>query len=159
MAIAEKYFDELEELLDIEIDKIYQTRRAKKIKRPWFSISNAGYCQRATILDRLCAKDVEPDPKTKRIFWIGQQIHDSITALAEKSGRLIAKDYFVSSGFGENPDDEVGAWDILVKSKDGTKNILYELKSKNTGAFWSQIVKKKAPNKQHVYQEIGRAHV
>jgi len=154
MAIAPKYWDELEELLDIEIDKVYQARRARRKKRGWFSISNAGYCGRAAILNRLNATEDEHDSKTKRKFWIGDIIHNSIREVAAKSGRLIASEQFVSSGFGENPDDVVGAFDIIIRDKADTKNILYEMKSKNTGAFWSMILKTKKPALHNVYQAL-----
>jgi len=154
VALAEKYWDELEELLDIEIEKAAAPRRARRKKRGWFSISNAGYCGRATILNRLNAKEDEHDAKTMRKFWIGDLIHNAIRAVVEKSGRLIAAEQFVSSGFGDNPDDVVGAFDFILKSKDGTKNILYELKSKNTGAFWTMILKTKQASKHNIYQAI-----
>lgn len=145
------YWDELEKFVDEEIDKVYQARRAKRKKRDWFSASNAGFCKRATILNRLNAKEGEHDAKTKRIFWIGNLIHEGTIALLKKAGKVVADEEFVGSKF--DGSDLVGAFDVIVKMSDG-KNCLYELKSKNTGAFWTSIVRTGKPSLHNIYQAV-----
>jgi hypothetical protein len=145
-----KWYDTLEWLVDDEINKVYQARKARRKPREWFSASNAGYCHRATILNRLNAKELDHDNKTKRLFWIGDVIHRAILGLAEKSGRLIASEEFVAP-YGSG--DISGAFDAIIKERDDSIT-LYELKSMNTGIFWKRVLKDKKPSIQHVYQGI-----
>lgn len=153
MAIKEHYFDPLEQLIDEQIDQAYQARKAKRKRREWFSAGNAGFCKRATILNRLNAKEVDHSVESKRVFWIGDQIHGAIQRLVADSGKLVAMEQFVSSGWGPDAQDRVGVLDLILRTDD-FENILYELKSKRTGPFWSTIVKGKKPAEQHVYQAI-----
>jgi hypothetical protein len=144
--------DLLERLVDEEIDRIYQVRRAKRKRRDWFSMSNAGFCMRATVLNRLNAKEKDHTPKQKRIFWIGQIIHDAVEALLKKSGRLVSSEEFVGSKF-EPGCDQIGAIDFILKEDDNSQS-LYEFKSKNTGSFWSSIIRKGQAATNNIYQGV-----
>ena len=148
------YFDEIEELVDVELEKASAKRIARRKKRGWFSISNAGWCMRAAILNRLNAKETSKDEKARRIFFIGDLIHEGFRNLVEKAGQLVASEEFVSSGYGPDASDRVGVFDIIVRKKRTGTNILYEMKSIGSGGFWKMVLKTKAPHKHHVYQAV-----
>jgi CRISPR/Cas system-associated exonuclease Cas4 (RecB family) len=152
--IPKKYWDELEELVDKELEVNAAKRIARRKKRGWFSISNAGWCMRAAILNRLNAKETQKDDKARRIFFIGDLIHEGYRQLIEKAGRLVASEQFVSTGYGPEASDRVGVFDVIVKTKYTKKNILYEMKSIGAGGFWKMVLKTKAPSKHHVYQAV-----
>jgi len=151
MAINAYYGDEIEKIIDEQIDKPYQARKARRKKRDWFSASNAGYCKRAAVLNRLNAKEDEHTSKQKRVFWIGDLIHQGIIDLIKKSGKLLAAEQFVGSY--KTNDDVIGAFDLIMQ-QDGDKTCLYDLKSKSTGGFWTYVVRAGKPAKHNVYQLI-----
>jgi len=147
MAEIKKY-DLLEWLIDVEIDKAYQARRNKRKTKTKFSASNAGYCKRATILNRLNAEEEEHTENQKWIFWLGQIIHEAIENLVKGSGKVVACETFLSGH-----DFIHGAIDVIVRDDNGL-NVLYSIKSINPGSFWRYIVKEKRPHKHNIYQEI-----
>jgi len=145
-----KYWDLAERLIDEEIDKTYQARKSRRKRREWFAVSNAGFCKRATILNRLNAKEEDHDVKMKRIFWIGNVIHQAIQDLLKKSGRLVAAEEFLAP-YGSG--DRSGAFDDILRDDDSNL-VLYEFKTKGTGIFWKMVLKDKKPAKHNVYQAV-----
>jgi len=145
-----KYWDQLEQLIDEEINKVYQARKARRKRRDWFSVSNAGYCPRATVLNRLNAKEDDHDARKRRIFWIGDVIHKAIQEMIRKSGQLVAAEEFLAP-YGSG--DLSGAFDIVVRDKEGDLE-MYEMKSKGSGIFWKMVLKDKKPTRNNLYQAV-----
>jgi len=148
------YFDEVERLVDEELRKVAEKRIARRKKRGWFSISNAGWCMRATILNRLNAKENPKTEKELRTFFIGDLIHEGYRNLIEKAGQLVASEQFVSSGYGPDASDRVGVFDIIVRKKSNGVNVLYEMKSIGAGGFWKIVLKLKEPHFHHKAQAV-----
>jgi CRISPR/Cas system-associated exonuclease Cas4 (RecB family) len=142
-------YDIAEHLLDTEIYKEYARKRDRRRARTKFSASNAGFCPRATILNRLGAKETEPTARQLRIFWLGSVLHENVMKVLKLSGRLIMTEKWL------NPDKSfvLGSLDCIIKGDNG-EHILYELKSIHSGSFWTKIVKGKKPYINNLYQTI-----
>lgn len=144
------YGDIVEDILDAEIDKTYQERKARRKIKDKFSASNAGYCMRATVLNRLGANEVDKSAKEKRILWIGTVLHKAVEEVLKKSGKLTpSSEKFI------NPQGSYvwGTPDFILK--DGVATLLLdEMKSIGTGSFWTKVVKNKKPHLHHVYQVV-----
>lgn len=154
MTESKHYFDEVERLVDEELEKKSAARIARRKRRDWFSISNAGFCMRAAILNRLNAKETPKTDKERRTFFIGDLIHEGFQSLIKNAGQCVTAEEFISSGYGPDASDRVGVLDIIVRKKSDGKHILYEMKSIGSGGFWKMVLKTKAPHKHHVYQAV-----
>ena len=146
----QKFWSLLEQILDEAINLRYEERKARRKDKVKFAASNAGFCKRATILNRVNAKEDDVDPRTKRVFWIGEIFHNAIvTLLRTVSGRLVAAEEYVSKY-----DDDIGAkFDFILRDDNGL-NELNELKTVTDGGIWSKILKSKKPDHHHVFQAI-----
>lgn len=142
--------DLIEDLLDQEIKKNAVERYNRRRIKEKFSASNAGYCPRAAVLNRLGVDEVDKDERTKRVLWVGTVLHDAVFKLLKDTGKLLPQ----SEKF-LNPTGSFiwGAPDFVIKGNNA-EVILDELKSIATGSFWAKIVKSKKPHKHHVYQAV-----
>ncbi len=142
------HFDFLEKLIDEALVKKWEAKKRERKISVRFAASNAGYCPRAAVLNRLRADEKPLEPKSLRVFWIGQMLHDAVEDIARESGRLIASEKWIER-------DEIvhGKYDFILQEDDGD-NTLYELKSINTSAFWWMILKSKEAKKHNIYQAI-----
>jgi len=145
-----KYWSLLEQILDEAINLRYEARKARRKNKVKFAASNAGFCKRATILNRINAKEDDIDPRTKRVFWIGEIFHDAIVNLLRTvSGRLVAAEEYV----GKYEDDIGAKFDFILRDDNGL-NELNELKTVTDGGIWAKILKAKKPDHHHVFQAL-----
>lgn len=141
--------DLLERIIEKHIIDDNAFHKSKRSKRSKFSGSMAGNCKRSAILNLLGGKESPFSIRTLKVFWMGTTIHEAVERILVKSGRLVAKEEFV----GKYDGYIVGSFDFILRDDDGT-HILYELKSINTGRFWTKIWKTKKPMRSNIYQAI-----
>lgn len=112
------------------VDKHLEEEAAKRRDYGnYWSASQAGYCMRKVIFDRLQIVPVVNDARKQRIFSVGHIFHEWLQRLTKEAGISIAQEL-------ELIDDELhikGHFDDLVLVKD--KLILYDYKTQNSGAF------------------------
>lgn len=95
----------------------------------YWSGSSAGYCMRKVIYDRLQVPYVRQEPRTQRVFSVGQIFHEWIQGLTRAAGISAAQE-------GELIDDKLmvkGHFDDLVVI-DGSL-VLYDYKTSNSRSF------------------------
>ncbi len=141
----ERYFDEVEEVLDTLLKQKDRPIKPKK----HFSASGAGQCMRRLILGRLGAKATPLTAKQRRIFWLGDVIHEALMSRLNATGRILHTEEYVSD-FG---DPIVGRIDFIWQANDG-KSVLYDLKTTRTGVFWSKIARATEAPEDNVFQLI-----
>lgn len=153
------------------INQAVRTNRERKEQRHWF-ISRLGACPTGQYLERLGA---EPDaPFTDRLMrvfnvgnvfekWIVDLVADQmvpftndplLSQVADEAFRLEQKAQWIEEHT-QLPVEDValdisGYADLLIE-KDGNR-ILYEIKSKNSRAFWYMVDKGEGANRQHEIQ-------
>ena len=112
----------------------YFTKRGQEVRDygKYWSASNAGYCMRKVIFDRLKVPATSIDARKQRVFESGHIFHQWHQARTVEAGISIAQEI-------ELIDDKLmikGHIDDLVKVNDNL--ILYDYKTQNSGAFTRQ---------------------
>lgn len=111
-----------------------------------WSPSRLGSCLCGMYLERLgVPPDEEFDDRTLRVFSAGKLFEDWVIGLITKTD--VKFETQVECLWEEM--DARGYADLVVEN--GTK-IVYEIKSKNSRAFWYMDKKKEGPNRQHALQ-------
>jgi len=120
-------------------------QREKRLPRHW-SPSKLGSCLCGVYLERMGVEpDEEFDDRTLRVFSVGKLFEEWLVGVLKKTD---AK--FDTQVPCEMPEyDAFGYADLVVEN--GSK-IVYEVKSKNSRAFWYMDKKKEGPNRQHAMQ-------
>lgn len=120
--------------------------REKKKQTSWHP-SSLGSCLTGAYLARKGAERDEPfDDRTLRVFKVGNMMEDWLVGTIEKTGAKFKKQVRI-----ELPElDVTGYADLVMETPDG--DLPYEIKSKNSKAFWWMEKKKQGPNRQHMMQ-------
>lgn len=121
-------------------------KRQEKREISSWHISKLGQCPRGTFLERL-GKDPDTtfDERTLRVFDMGKKVEDWLIDLLRKQAevedqvRVEDKELNIS-----------GYIDVIVKKGDEKK--VYEIKSKNSRAFWYMVKKGEGAMQQHRMQ-------
>ena len=131
----------IQELINAKV----REREEKEITS--FHCSKLGSCLTGVYLQRSGVKpDEEFDDRTLRVFSAGKLFEEWIVGLVEASGATIEKQVRVEdkelnfSGYADF------VWDT------GEKKIVYEVKSKNSKAFWYMKDKGEGANRHHEMQ-------
>lgn len=139
----------IQKLIDDELQK-KQMQRSPRKPQSWYA-SSLGICPTGAYLKRQGEEpDEKLDARTLRVFSMGNQIEDWIGNLLRASPELYVEEQVrvESKRFG------VTGYTDFVISHINNKNEkkVYEVKSKNSRAFWWMDKKGQGANRQHMYQ-------
>lgn len=124
-----------------------QSERVEKKMTSWHA-SGLGSCMTGRYLARKGEILNEPyDPRTLRVFKIGKKLEDWFIELLNERTDIETK---MQGRVEWKEMDLTGYYDLYVKK--GDKELIYELKTRNSRAFWWMIKKGEGPNIQHVKQ-------
>lgn len=130
----------IQSLINAEVGK------EKKRKPQHWAPSKLGSCLCGVYLERLgLPPDTEFDERTLRVFSIGRFFEDWVVGLLKKTD--LEFETQVEVNWPEY--DAHGYADVVVRKP---TPLVYELKSKNSRAFWYMDKQKEGPNKQHAMQ-------
>lgn len=138
-----------------EVLRAKQAARVPKTQNSWHC-SSIGSCMTGNYLARKGVKsDAELegkekfDERTLRVFDMGSKIEDWIVNLIKENPDYEA----VSQGRVEDTKlGYSGYYDLKIKNKKTGEEIMFEVKSKNSKAFWWMIKKGQGANSQHKRQ-------
>ena len=128
------------------INSAVKKEREHKEQTSWY-ISQLGTCMRGQYLQRIGKKpDSELDARTLRVFDMGNKIEDWVVELVRQNEeyKMETQVHVVSEDLG------ISGYIDLVLEKDGEK-VVYEIKSKQSRAFWYMDKEGKA-NHHHEIQ-------
>jgi hypothetical protein len=132
----------IEELITAQIKEKNSLKNKKREgkERTWYA-SSLGSCLRGQYFQRLGVEIPEFSDRELRVFDVGNKFEDWLIELIKKSGKEIqAQDRLYSKKW-----DISGRPDLIMDGK------VYEIKSKNSKAFW-YMTKEGKPMRQHEQQ-------
>lgn len=141
-AAREKYFS-LQGLINAHVAKLGEQKKEYKSWR----CSSLGSCPRKHFYARLGIEPTSPpDERTQRVFEVGNIFHEWIQSLVMDTTISQPDDAIVEQELYDQELDLGGRYDMRIKTRG--KDILFDIKTQHSRAFWWMLQKAKGYTKK-----------